>query len=142
MTSLEPRGRPPNPCRLLQPSAVFGPGQVALAVPAWSYAAREGTRGHPRASKGVPRAAAWRAAVERLVQAGASILEAVSDAMARRRGLQELMALDDHMLADVGLRRTDLPSTCSADAYGELVAARERHRRSDASRHSPVSAAG
>jgi len=46
----------------------------------------------------------------------------------RRRALGELMALDDHMLADVGLRRADVPAIFhelvrrERDAKGAVVA--------------------
>lgn len=45
-----------------------------------------------------------------------SILRVVTAPMRRRRVYEELMALDDRMLADIGITRNDIPRIASGHA--------------------------
>lgn len=52
-----------------------------------------------------------------------SVWKAFADWRRRERAYAELMALDDHSLADIGIRRSDIRAICEGSYKADRVAA-------------------
>ena len=57
-----------------------------------------------------------------------SAREAFADWQRRERACAELMALDDHSLADIGIRRSDIRAICEG-SYATAPVPRERREK-------------
>ena len=74
-------------------------------------------------------------AVSRALGSGVTAVGGIGRAMERRRTLTELAGLDDHMLSDIGLTRSDLRDATSGPLLSDptrLLALRASERRAAA----------
>jgi uncharacterized protein YjiS (DUF1127 family) len=74
-------------------------------------------------------------AFARAIGAGAKAVGGIGRAMERRRTLNELAGLDDHMLSDIGLTRSDLRDATAAPLLSDptlALAQRASERRTSA----------